>query len=83
MYQVILKQTVRKQLIKLPKRHQERIVKSIDYLAEDPFAGKKLRGVYKNEYSLRVWPYRIIYSVHKKRVMIVVLAIGHRQGVYK
>lgn len=41
-----------------------------------------MRGDYRGAYALRVWPYRIIYRIEKKRVTVYVLANGHRQGVY-
>jgi mRNA-degrading endonuclease RelE of RelBE toxin-antitoxin system len=52
-------------------------------LASDPYVGKKLDGKYSGLYSLRVWPYRIIYSVIKNELMVSVIGIEHRQGVYK
>ncbi|MBU4299512.1 type II toxin-antitoxin system RelE/ParE family toxin [Patescibacteria group bacterium] len=33
-------------------------------------------------YSYRVWPYRIIYRIYKNLLLIIVIRIGHRQGVY-
>ncbi|MBP9850444.1 MAG: type II toxin-antitoxin system RelE/ParE family toxin, partial [Candidatus Peribacteraceae bacterium] len=35
------------------------------------------------KYTLRVWPYRIIYKFEKQQLTVYVLEIGHRQGVYK
>ena len=83
MYTVVLVRKAKKQLTRLPKQDQNRVNKSLVYLRHDPFAGKKLRGEYRNSYSLRVWPYRIIYTIAKKKVTVVVLAIGHQQGVYR
>jgi len=51
-------------------------------LAENPHAGKKLKGEYKDFYSIRAWPYRVIYYIHKKEVLIIVVRISHRQGAY-
>lgn len=50
---------------------------------EDPFIGKKLEGRFEGAYSYRVWPYRIIYRVYKNLLIVVVVHVGHRQGVYK
>ena len=83
MYRVILKRQAKKQLEKLGKKEQRKIKQAIDFLSADPFSGKKLTGEHKGEYTLRAWPYRIIYTIAKKKVTVFVLAIGHRQGVYK
>jgi mRNA interferase RelE/StbE len=54
----------------------------LEDILQDPFSGKKLEGELKNCYSSRAWPYRIIYEIRKKELVIVVIKIGHRQGVY-
>lgn len=82
MYTVFLRPPARKQLRKLPHEHQVRVTEALKFLAAEPFAGKKMRGDLQDRYTLRVWPYRIIYAVHKKEILVIVLAIGHRQGVY-
>jgi len=82
-YRVIIQPTAQKQLRKLPKNHRARIDRAFEFLREDPLAGKKLKGERRGEYALRVWPYRIIYTVHKKKVTVFGLAIGHRQGIYR
>ena len=68
---------------KLPKNILKRIDSAIDLLRENPFAGKKLEGEYEGAFSLRVWPYRIIYTVENEIVTVTVLRVGHRQGIYK
>ena len=52
-------------------------------LALDPFQGKKLKGELRGQYSIRVWPYRIIYQIYKKELIITIIDVGHRQGVYR
>lgn len=37
----------------------------------------------KNEWSLRVWPYRIIYQIKNKELVILIIKVGHRQGIYR
>lgn len=83
MYRVVLRPAALRQLRKVPVEHRDRIEAAVQYLAHEPWAGKKLTGQRAGEYSLRVWPYRIIYEIRKKEVLVIVLAIGHRQGIYK
>ncbi len=82
-YRVKLKPRAEKELNKLPQRDYYRIITALVGLAIDPFVGKKLEGKYKDYYSLRVWPYRIIYQINKKELLVFVIQIGHRQGIYK
>ncbi|MEK9132466.1 MAG: type II toxin-antitoxin system RelE/ParE family toxin [Patescibacteria group bacterium] len=67
-----------KNLKQIPRKWQERIVKAVDGLKKHPYEGKKLCGQFDGCFSLRVWPYRIIYIVNQRKITIVVLDIGHR-----
>lgn len=80
---VKLKSKAEEELSKLSKKDQERILAALVVVSENPFAGKKLEGEFKSYRSLRVWPYRIIYTIYQKERLILVIRIGQRQGVYK
>lgn len=82
MFEIFYSDQALKNLKKLEKKWQQKIMKAIEGLKKDPFRGKKLQGELIGLFSLRVWPYRIIYVVKKQEVMIIILDIGHRQGVY-
>ena len=82
-YKLRIKGSAQKQLNKLPKKYRSRILSGLIELTRDPFIGKKLEGDYQGYFSIRVWPYRIIYHVVKNELLVVVVRIGHRQGVYK
>jgi mRNA interferase RelE/StbE len=81
-YQVSVKPSVQKELNKIPKQDYYQILSAFTVLAQDPFIGKKLKGEYKGKYTYRVWPYRIVYEIHKKELVVLIIRIGHRQGVY-
>lgn len=82
MYQVVIRKAAQKNLAKIDKRYRIRINLTLIELAKDPYLGKKLEGELQNFYSLRVWPYRIIYQIIKNELIIFVIQIKHRQGVY-
>jgi mRNA interferase RelE/StbE len=81
-YELIIKSKARKNLDKLPREYRSRIVQTLREIKSDPFFGKPLSGERKGQYSARVWPYRIIYTIEKKELVIIIIDIDHRQGVY-
>ncbi|MCB9807683.1 type II toxin-antitoxin system RelE/ParE family toxin [Candidatus Peribacteria bacterium] len=82
-YRVLLSKRAEKSLFKLSLKDQKRMAEGLLALQNNPFAGKKLEGEHKGLWSLRVWPYRIIYTIEKKIVTVTVVAIGDRKDVYK
>lgn len=83
MYIVTVKRKAEKEIRSLPKKDQQRVIAAFDVLRGNPFTGKKLEGKYEGAWSFRVWPYRIIYTIHREIVTVFVLRVGHRQGVYQ
>jgi mRNA interferase RelE/StbE len=68
----------------LERAMQRRIATRIDELAGKPFppGSKKLTGS-PDHYRIRVGDFRVIYKVDGKRLVILVLKIGHRREVYR
>lgn len=83
MFTVTLSKKAGKDLDKLSSNIRKRTLSAIDYLRFDPYTGKKLKGDLSGSYVVRVWPYRIIYDVYKKELIVYITKIQHRQGVYK
>jgi mRNA interferase RelE/StbE len=81
-WEIRIEKKAQKELDKIPAQYQKRILAVLPIIAESPFAGKKLDGVLAGLYSYQVWPYRIIYKIYKNILLIVVIRIGHRQGIY-
>lgn len=82
-YQLKIKPRAEKDLNNLPRKDYYKILAVLTRLAKDPFSGKKLEGEYRGYYSIRAWPYRVIYQILKKELVVLVIRIGQRQGVYK
>lgn len=59
---------------------EEKLQKQIEKVAEDPNVGKPLRYSLKGEYSVRVKPYRLIYTVEGDK--LILLRFEHRKEVY-
>ena len=73
--------TAARALAALPTAVRQRVIAAAADLADDPLAGKPLKGVLAGLQSLRVGQYRIVYSVDKRQVLI--RAVGHRRDIYR
>jgi len=82
-FEVTFKKSVAKDLRSLPKSDIERILKKIDSLREDPRALGAIKLSAQERYRVRQGIYRIIYEIRDKELIIHVVKIGHRSGVYK
>ena len=69
---------------KLPKNIQERLKPAIDGLEDNPhpFGSEKLSGP-EDTYRIRVGDYRILYELHDKILVVLVVEVGHRREVYR
>ena len=83
LYKVELSKKAEKNLDRIDKRFKIRILKTLIRLETHPFLGKTLEGEYEGKRSCRVWPYRIIYEVRRNQLLVLVINIWHRQGVYR
>lgn len=77
-----VKPKVQKKIDKLPEQYRQRVLDILDMIEVNPFLGKKLHGDKEGQYSFRVWPYRVIYKIYKKELLVLVIDFGHRGGVY-
>ena len=82
-YSIEISRTAEEQLKKLEPDDQLRVAKAIIALAADPHpqGSRKLTG-YEDVFRIRVGQYRVLYSVSGKKLIIIVLKIGHRKDVY-
>lgn len=78
---VFLTNQAHKDYQKLPLVEQKKIKKRLNLLETDVLAGKRLTGKLSELYSLRAWPYRILYIIQNSEVWVV--HIAHRKDVYK
>lgn len=82
MYEIIFSQKAKKQLFKLEKNIQKRIIGSLERIRIRPESYiTKLVG--DPGYKLRVGDYRIIMDIDNNNLIILVIKIGHRREIYK
>ena len=78
-------ETARKQLKKLDKTMQKRILDYMDEVGrlENPRSrGKALVENMRGLWRYRVGDYRVICEIQESRIIISVLKIGHRKDIY-
>lgn len=83
-YTVIISPTAKRQIKKLDRKIQEKIVEKLRELAINPFpfGVRKLSGE-KSIYRIRVEDNRIIFKYSKKQLAVLILKVGHRREIYK
>jgi len=82
-YEVEFRPSARKSLDKVPRKDRLRIEGAIELLRSDPYPPAAIKLTERNEYRVRVGNYRVVYDIVKGRLVILVLAIGHRKDVYR
>jgi len=82
-YAIEILRVAQKQLAKIDRAQQPRIIDAIRQLAADPRpAGcKKLSG--RPAWRIRIGPSRVIYEIQDARLLLLVVAIGDRKRVYR
>ncbi len=89
-YAVGIKRSARKAIDKIPQRKaRERVEDAIEDLAEEPRPpkSKQLKGKHALYRRIDVGgvggEYRVIYEVREDELVVVVVIVGPREGVYE
>jgi len=80
MYSLVYSELAVKQLKKLPKELQVRIVSTLERVRIRPHP-HVLRLVESPYFRLRVGDYRVILDIKEDKIMIFVIEIGHRREI--
>ncbi|MFZ1076328.1 MAG: type II toxin-antitoxin system RelE/ParE family toxin [Nitrosotalea sp.] len=81
-YNILITETAKKQLAKVDRQNAIRIDKKLREILHDPFL-YITRLANLELYKLRVGDYRVLMSIQKNRLIIVVVEISHRRNAYK
>lgn len=87
MYHVEFIKSVKKSFSKLDKYTQTILLswieKNLEGCSNPRLFGKPLLGDRKGQWRYRVGDYRIITLIQDNKLIILVIAIGHRRDIYK
>lgn len=82
-YTVEILRTAQKELGKINRPDQDRIIDAIQSLSETPRPSGCLKLSGREAWRIRIGSYRVIYEVHDNRLVVLVVQIGHRRDVYR
>jgi mRNA interferase RelE/StbE len=82
-YEIVIRKSVLKDLESIPKKNVERILKTIEALAEKPHPPQSSKLSGEEKYRLRCGDYRILYQIEDKRLTICGVQVRHRKDVYR
>lgn len=84
MHSIEFTREARKTLKAMPRNVRELVLGKIDDLALDPMRAQNVKKpVGRPGYRLRVGDWRVIYTLDAGRLIVRVLDIGARAGVYQ
>ena len=85
MYQIRYRSSATKVLHRLPRNVAKNIVRKINQLADNPYAlnNNVTRLTGELGYRLRVGDWRVLYEIHDDTLIIEIVKIGPRGGVYR
>ena len=82
-YIVLYHPGIKKDLKNINKKDLEKFFNIINTkLVLNPYIGKKLQGKYTDLWRFRIGNYRIIYSIDKRKLKILILRFRHRKDIY-
>ena len=85
-YRVLYRAKARKELEKIDpsarRKLKEWIHNNLEGCENPRSQGRPMKGNHEGEWRYRVGAYRILVEIRDKEVIIMVISIGHRQGIY-
>ncbi len=82
-YKLVIKQSVTKDLRRIPKRDVGRILKRIEALADCPRPPACEKLSTQERYRMRQGVYRIVYSVEDEEQCVTIVKVSHRREAYR
>lgn len=82
-YKIVVKKSVAKDLKNIPKTDVQRILSAIEQLADNPRPpqSKKISG--QERFRIRQGNYRILYTIEDTQLIVCVVKVGNRRGVFR
>jgi mRNA interferase RelE/StbE len=73
-----------RQIRKLDREAQRRVLACLERLGEEPRSQDSIKlQAAEDLYRIRVGDYRIIYEISDRQLLVLVLKVGHRREIYR
>lgn len=82
-YTVFVERYAQKQIMKLGKKAVLTIKTAISRLADNPRPQGYIKLKGEEAYRIRVGNYRILYEIDDDKVIVTIVAAGHRKDIYR
>ena len=82
-FELRFKKSIARDLRRIPVVEVKKNLKRIDGLSENPRAVGCVKLAGNDKYRIRQGRYRILYQIVDKELIIYVVKVAHRSGVYK
>ncbi len=82
-FEIRFKRSAAKELLKLSRIDNRRIMSRIQSLGDNPRPPgcERLTGL--DSYRIRQGDFRVIYTIDDERIIVEVIRVGHRSDVYR
>ena len=81
-YEIFFKESVQKDLRKVPKNNLKKILARIKKLKDNPRPVGCEKLSVQELYRVRQGKYRIVYSIQDNELTVWIIKVGHRKNVY-
>jgi mRNA interferase RelE/StbE len=82
-HQVFVQPSAQKEIEKLPKPAQTKVLKALVALADNPRPANCKKLVGTDSWRVRVGEYRIVYWIEDNMLRVEVVRVAHRKDVYR
>ena len=82
-YEILVERSAQKSLAKISSPDRQRVIDGIRRLGEDPRPRSCRKLADREAWRLRIGRYRVIYEIHDDRLVVLVIALGHRREIYR
>ena len=82
-YRIQFTPSAEREFLKLPKLLQGRLDLKIGALARNPCPTGVVKLARQEAYRIRVGDYRVVYEIHDRVLVVLVLTVGPRGDVYR
>ena len=82
LFTIKLSSSARKSLKKLSEKDQVLVFTVIETLKTNPTPPKSLKLHGRDGYRIRVGDLRIIYTIQRGKLVVLILDVGHRREIY-